>query len=245
MNSRPGKSSTASATSSPLRRRSIVRATVFGGALPVLLQACSEEPSDRGDPMRPSASDSPDVGRSDAPPRVLIAYFSRAGENYYYGDRIDLEVGNTQVLARAIADRLDRADVEHTMHRIEPADQYPTDYEATVARNSREQESDARPVIANPLASISDYDVILLGSPIWNVRPPRIMLTLAESHDFTGKTVHPFVTHAMSELGNAESDYRDAAPGAAIGAGLAVRGETVRRDAPAAADRWLTDIGLA
>lgn len=31
--------------------------------------------------------------------RVLLAYFSRAGENYYFGDRINLEVGNTEVLA--------------------------------------------------------------------------------------------------------------------------------------------------
>lgn len=28
---------------------------------------------------------------------VLLAYFSRPGENYYHGDRIDLAVGNTQV----------------------------------------------------------------------------------------------------------------------------------------------------
>ena len=32
--------------------------------------------------------------------RILLAYFSRAGENYYYGGRRDLEVGNTEVLAR-------------------------------------------------------------------------------------------------------------------------------------------------
>ena len=32
-------------------------------------------------------------------PRTLLAYFSRAGENYYYGGRRDLEVGNTELLA--------------------------------------------------------------------------------------------------------------------------------------------------
>ncbi|MGW0828533.1 hypothetical protein [Streptomyces sp. NPDC002845] len=33
----------------------------------------------------------------------------------------------------------------------------------------REQDADARPTIANPLSAIDRYDVVLLGSPIWNV----------------------------------------------------------------------------
>lgn len=77
------------------------------------------------------------------------------------------------------------------VHRIEPADPYPTGYDETVARNKREQDADARPAIANPLPSIDQYDVLLLGSPIWNVRPPMIMSTFTEDHDFTGKTVYP------------------------------------------------------
>lgn len=238
-------SSTGTTGSSGLPRRSIVRGTLLGGTLPLLLQACGGDPSERTmPPARPSPSN-PLSGSTGSSPRVLIAYFSRPGENYYYGDRIDLEVGNTEVLSVAIAAGLDSAGVEHTVYRIEAADPYPEDYEETVARNVREQDSDARPAIATPLDSISEYDVVLLGSPIWNVRPPRIMLTFTESHDFTGKTIHPFVTHAMSELGNAEADYRSAAPDATLGAGLAVRGETVRREGPPAAEGWLSDIGLA
>jgi flavodoxin len=34
---------------------------------------------------------------------VLLAYFSRTGENYHYGGRITLEVGNTQVVADMIS----------------------------------------------------------------------------------------------------------------------------------------------
>ncbi len=33
---------------------------------------------------------------------VLVVFFSRAGENYYYGDRRDLKVGNTEVVAQMI-----------------------------------------------------------------------------------------------------------------------------------------------
>ena len=121
--------------------------------------------------------------------RILLAYFSRPGENYWNGGRRDLEVGNTEVLARMISARLD-CDV----HRIEAVDPYPDDYEETVERNVREQDADARPAIADPLASIDGYDTILLASPIWNVRAPMIMSTFAESYDFAGKTVHPVTT---------------------------------------------------
>lgn len=38
--------------------------------------------------------------------RVLLAYFSRPGENYHYGGRTDLNLGNTEVLAEKITDRI-------------------------------------------------------------------------------------------------------------------------------------------
>jgi flavodoxin len=170
--------------------------------------------------------------------RILLAYFSRPGENYYYGGRRDLQVGNTEVLAEMIAELID-GDV----HRIDAADPYPASYDATVARNVQEQEVDARPTIANPLASIEQYDTVLLGSPIWNVRPPMIMTTFAESHDFTGKTVHPFVIYAVSGLGRAERDYTASCPGARIAQGLAVRGEEVAEHR-AEVQRWLREAEL-
>jgi flavodoxin len=170
--------------------------------------------------------------------RILLAYFSRPGENYWNGGRRDLEVGNTEVLARAISARVD-CDV----HRIEAADPYPDGYDETVQRNVREQETDARPGIADPLASIDGYGTILLASPIWNVRAPMIMSTFTESYDFARKTVHPLTTHAMSGLGTTPEDYAKSCEGARIGAGLAIRGEAVR-SAGSAIDTWLRRAGV-
>ena len=110
-------------------------------------------------------------------------------------------------------------------------------YEETVARNVREQQADARPVIASIPASLAGYDTVLLGSPIWNVRPPLIMATFAGSFDFANKTVYPFVTYAVSGLGTAARDYAAWCPGATLGEGLAVRGEEWALDA--AGDRRL------
>jgi flavodoxin len=129
------------------------------------------------------------------------------------------------------------------VHRIAAADPYPASYDATVARNVREQNTDARPAIADPLASIEQYDAVLLGSPIWNVRPPMIMTSFTQSYDFTGKTVHPVVTYAVSGLGSTERDYTASCPGAQIAPGLAVQGEEVTQHR-AEVESWLSEAGL-
>jgi len=69
------------------------------------------------------------------------------------------------------------------------------------------------------------------------------MTTFAESHDFTGKTIHPVTTHAMSGLGTTERDYARSCRGASIGEGLAIRGEEVN-DAGPAIEAWLRRTGL-
>lgn len=165
--------------------------------------------------------------------RVLLAYFSRAGENYYYGGRTNLEVGNTEVLAGMIS-----ALVPCDVHRIQAAEPYPDSYDATVARNVREQNQNGRPAISNKLPTIAQYDTVILASGIWNLRAPMIMTTFTENYDFNGKTIHPVTTHAMSGLGNTVRDYGRSCPGATIGEGLAVKGEEVR-DAGTAIQSWL------
>jgi Flavodoxin len=225
-----------------LTRRAVLSA---GALLSTIgwLAACTTPQSPTapiGTPTNTSPSETPPMpesSRSD-PGRVLLAYFSRAGENYYYGGRRDLEVGNTEVLALMIAEL---TDVD--LHKIEAADPYPDSYDATVARNVAEQDDNARPAIANPLDSIDGYTTVLLASPIWNVRAPMIMSSFTDAYDFTGMTVLPVVTYAVSGLGSVEGDYTAACPGARVGAGLAVRGEEVAQQRGQVLT-WLQDAGL-
>jgi hypothetical protein len=65
-----------------------------------------------------------------------------------------------------------------------------------------------------------------------------IMSTFADSYDFSGITVFPNTTYAMSGLGTTVEDYRLSCTGARIGGGLAVRGEELR-NAGASIDAWL------
>lgn len=220
-----------------LGRRTFLRGTLAGLAGLVLgapLSGCSDSSARRVDDAPADGSARPTATGS----TVLLAYFSRPGENYHYGGRTHLKVGNTEVLAGMIS-QLIGCDV----YRIDPVDPYSDDYGETVGRNVREQAADARPAIANPLASIAPYTTVLLGSPIWNVRAPMIMTTFVEGFDFTGKTIVPFTTYAVSGLGTTVRDYTAACPGATIAEGLAVRGEEVR-DASAAVEAWLRRITL-
>ncbi len=221
-------------------RRSVLRSAVTGLGAAVItagISGCA--------PTEPTA---PAPGQGTATPpspqgipgrqkrrRVLLAYFSRAGENYYYGGRTDLDIGNTEVLIATL--------ISCDVHRIAAAAPYPDGYDATVARNVREQNTDDRPAMAAPLPSFAEYDTVLLASGIWNVRAPMIMTTFAEHYDFTGKTIHPITTYAMSGLGTTERDYARSCPGASIGEGLAVRGEEVRGAGPDI-ESWLRHTGL-
>ena len=78
-------------------RRSVLRSAVSGLGAAVLAAGTSGcAPGGRNAPMSPqelatspSAQDTPVPGQGG---RVLLAYFSRAGENYFYGGRTNLDV---------------------------------------------------------------------------------------------------------------------------------------------------------
>ena len=122
-----------------LSRRSLLGALVGGGSA-LALAGCSRPTT--GSPTMTATPPATPSGPSPATPsgRVLLAYFSRHGENYWYGGRRTLQVGNTEVLANKIADR-----IACYTYRIQAADPYPHDYDATVKRNVREQDTDAGP----------------------------------------------------------------------------------------------------
>jgi flavodoxin len=218
------------ASNAGLTRRTALRSA---GALALTATAgCSTSAptASRRQPSSPGAAQSPNTPvRS----RVLLAYFSRPGENYWYGGRRNLKVGNTEVVSRMIADRL-RID----SHRVEPADPYPFGYDATVARNQQEQQQGARPALSTPPPSLEAFDVVLLGGPVWNVGAPMIMHSLLEQWATKGKTILPFVTYAVSGMGRVAEEYAALAPDATVGDGLAVRGEDARR-ATDDVDTWL------
>ena len=117
------------------------------------------------------------------------------------------------------------------------------DRRQSVARNVREENSDARPSIAGALPDVAQYDTILLGSPVWNVQTPMIMRSFVESVNLTGKTIHPFVTYAVSGIGRVEDDYTRLCPDSILGESLAVQGEEAAQARPDVT-AWRERVGL-
>ena len=86
----------------------------------------------------------------------------------------------------------------------------------TDGRCDREQADDsARPGIAAWPDSLEQYDTVLLGYPIWHGQAPRIIYTLVEGIDLSGKTVVPFCTSASSPAGSSAENLRKLTDGSA------------------------------
>ena len=113
--------------------------------------------------------------------------------------------GHTDEVAKKLADM-----TGSTMLRIEasvPYTEADTEWKEGTRANIEQNDPTARPSIVS-IPDISEYDVIFLGYPIWNYIEPRIMDTLVESIDFTGKTVVPFCTSESSPVGDSDDNLK-------------------------------------
>lgn len=152
----------------------------------------------------------------------LIAFYSRADENYFGGAMRYVEVGNTEKVAKMIAD-ITGADT----FKIEQMIPYAADYNTCIEEAKKDLKSNARPELMSIPDSIAQYDEIYLGYPNYWGTMPMAVYTFLESFDFTGKTIHPFCTHEGSGLSSTESDIKKTAKGAIVTKGLAINGSSV------------------
>ena len=93
--------------------------------------------------------------------KVLIAYYSRRGENYVNGSIRELKLGNTEVVAAKIKALLPEAD----LFQIDTTYEYSKSYMTCIEEAKQELHDNARPEVKNPLESIDQYDTIILGYP--------------------------------------------------------------------------------
>jgi flavodoxin len=170
--------------------------------------------------------------------KVLIAYFSRAGNNYVGGRIADLPVGNTEVVAKMIQE-MAKGDLFH----IEAVNAYPADYTETTEVAQRELRTNARPKLTGHLDNMASYDVIFLGYPNWWGTMPMPVFTFLEEYDLSGKTIVPFCTHEGSGLGHSVSDVKRSCPKSTILEGLAIRGSSVKQ-AQNEVSEWLHKNGM-
>ena len=166
---------------------------------------------------------------------ILIAYYSRAGENYFGGAYRRIPVGNTERAAQMLA-----ALTGGDLFKIDQAAPYAEDYETCIAEAKADLQRSARPVLVSQPESLDGYDEIYLGYPNYWGTMPMAVYTFLETYDFTGKTIHPFCTHEGSGLAGTCRDIEKAAKGAAVAKGLAIQGSAVEQAKPAL-ERWVKE----
>ena len=165
----------------------------------------------------------------------LIAFYSRADENYFGGAMKYVTIGNTEKVAEKIAEL-----TGGELFKIEQKVPYAAEYRACVEEARRDKQDSARPELAALPGNFDRYDEIFLGYPNYCGTMPMAVYTFLESFDFTGKKIYPFCTHEGSGLSNTERDIRGAAKGAVVGKGLAIHGSSVD-DAGPMLKRWIEE----
>ena len=156
--------------------------------------------------------------------KALVAYFSASGV--------------TAKLAKRLADRIG-AD----LFEIEPEVPY-TDadlnWQNSKSRSSVEMnDRNCRPAIRSGVENIAQYDVVFIGFPVWWYREPSIIDTFMEAYDFSGKTVVPFATSGMSEIGDSGKNMQELAKGANVVSGKRFKNSVPSDELKDWADEWL------
>ena len=129
--------------------------------------------------------------------KILVSYFSASG------------------VTRNVAENIAKF-VEGDLFEIEPKEKYTRedlDWRNKKSRSSVEmQNREYRPEIKEKSIDISNYDIILIGFPIWWGVAPTVVNTFLESRDFSGKTLIPFCTSGGSGMAYCENDLRRTYP---------------------------------
>lgn len=217
---------------------------IFCAVFAVLAVGCGNMAAN-GDESDHADSAALDLTRPIHPPanfagkRVLVAFFSRTGENFEVGV---IEKGNTHIVAEQIAE-ITHADKIFEIQTVTP---YPADYQEMTKIAKEEQASSARPPLATHMEDMVAYDVIFLGYPIWYQDLPMPVYTFLESYDFTGKTIIPFCTGSGNAMSGMEEEIPHFAKGAQVQKGFGIQGKFVHNNPDQAkleVANWLSSLG--
>lgn len=144
----------------------------FGILISLLITSCSRNVAIDNEPLDTNYGGS----------KTLIAYFSFSG--------------NTMELANMIEE-----EVSGDIFRIVPEIPYTND--DVYNRAQSELNGKIRPALKAHLDKdiFANYELIILGFPIWWYDLPMPVWSFVEEYDFSGKTVIPFYTHNGSSSG--------------------------------------------
>ena len=155
---------------------------------------------------------------------VLIAYFSHSGNTRFAAEQIQKVLGNNT-----------------DIFEIKPVKEYPANYNACVAQAKGECADGFKPELVEKVKDINQYDVVFVGTPNWwyTMAPPILSFLL--SHDLSGKTVIPFVTHGGGGMARCETDIQKACPKSEFRKAGAFSGGSIK-SSEAALAKWVNEV---
>ena len=169
---------------------------------------------------------------------VLVAFFSRAADNYFGGAVRYVEVGNTEIVCRKIQELID-AD----SFKIEMKEPYSAEYMTCIDEAKKDLIENARPELVSMPDGIDKYDTIILAYPNYWGTVPMAVATFLENYDFTGKNILPLCTNEGSGMGSSEKDIRKCAKGANLKKGLSITGSQAA-NSKSAVEKWLKNNNI-
>ena len=173
--------------------------------------------------------------------KILIAFFSRANENYFSGAMRYVKVGNTEIVCGIIKDL-----IEADSFKMEMKEPYSPVYMTCIDEAKRDLRANARPELVSMPDSIDAYDTVVLAYPNYWGTMPMAVFTFLEAFDFSGKTILPLCTNVGSGMGGSVKDIKKTCPGSTVLKGQAIRGndcqnrqDSVRKTV----NDWLEGLG--
>ena len=170
--------------------------------------------------------------------KTLIAFFSRADENYFGGAMRYVKVGNTEIVVNKMKGMID-ADT----FKIEMKNPYSPVYMTCIDEAKKDLRAKARPELVSMPGSIDGYDTVILAYPNYWGTMPMAVYTFLEPFDFTGKTILPLCTNEGSGMGSSEREIKKTCPGAEVKKGLPITGSAAA-GSKSSVERWLKANGL-
>ena len=163
----------------------------------MILTGCS------GNHQTPTASDPSNAENTSSDLKTLIVYYSYSGTT------------------KRVAEHL-RDITGGTLYELELADPYTGSDNDVSDRVFAERGDGKMPELTGTLPDISEYDRILIGTPVWNNSMANPVLGYLQQTDFDGKVVAPFWTYITNQ-GSTGKDFTKNIKNGTTADGLALR----------------------
>ena len=121
---------------------------------------------------------------------------------------------NTRTIANKIKEKLNCDILE-----IKTVIPYSNDYQTVVDDEQNSEASNHLPEIQKIDVDLTQYDEIILGTPVWWYRPVPAIRTFLNQYDLSGKTIKPFATNA-GWLGKTFKEIKALCPNSKVEEGM-------------------------